>query len=47
MGMLSLVGSNLPFTSTKISNVVYMWFYHFNLLDLEGLAIRTSSLVGF
>ncbi len=37
MGMFSLVGSNLPFTSTEVSNVVCMWFDHFNLLDLKGL----------
>jgi hypothetical protein len=42
MGMFSLVGFNLPFTSTEVLDVVYTRFEHFTLLDLERLTIYPS-----
>lgn len=46
MGITSLLGSNLPFTSIEVSDVDCTWFERLNLLDLEGLPICIASLVG-
>jgi hypothetical protein len=46
MGITSLLGSNLPFTSREVSDVDCTWFERLNLLDLEGYPFCIASLVG-